>query len=159
MRVKKCGLDAGKAVMPEEHMPQSREDELMAELIRASILDHGEPPSATSSQQQQLSLTELSERTRSLPEDLFDKLEDEPLDWQKTRREGRSRRGKCHLTLILMEGDEQQEGKWGCEEKGTLEPHAYWPLDLKMMSRRPEKRTVARKGMASVVKMTKKLEE
>ncbi|GFY95167.1 hypothetical protein Acr_10g0005520 [Actinidia rufa] len=32
----------------------------MAELIRASILDHGEPPSATSSQPQQLSLTELS---------------------------------------------------------------------------------------------------
>ncbi|GFZ06680.1 hypothetical protein Acr_18g0008500 [Actinidia rufa] len=31
----------------------------MAELIRASILDHGEPPSATSSQPQQLSLTEL----------------------------------------------------------------------------------------------------
>ncbi|GFY94104.1 hypothetical protein Acr_09g0005500 [Actinidia rufa] len=41
------------------YRPQSREDELMAELIRASILDHGEPPSATSSQPQQLSLTEL----------------------------------------------------------------------------------------------------
>ncbi|GFZ00405.1 hypothetical protein Acr_14g0000410 [Actinidia rufa] len=41
------------------YRPQSREDELMAELIRASILDHGEPPSATSSQPQQLYLTEL----------------------------------------------------------------------------------------------------
>ncbi|GFZ14785.1 hypothetical protein Acr_24g0009750 [Actinidia rufa] len=34
----------------------------MAELIHASILDHGELPSATSSQPQQLSLTELSAR-------------------------------------------------------------------------------------------------
>lgn len=42
--------------------------------------------------------------------------------------------------------------------KDKLEPYAYWPLDRKMMSRRPEHRSAARKGMASVVKMTKKLE-
>ena len=44
------------------------------------------------------------------------------------------------------------------KRKGKLEPYAYWPLDRKMMSRRPEQRAAARKGMASVVKMTKKLE-
>lgn len=44
------------------------------------------------------------------------------------------------------------------KRKDKLEPYAYWPLDRKMMSRRPEHRTAARKGMASVVKMTKKLE-
>lgn len=44
------------------------------------------------------------------------------------------------------------------KRKDKLEPYAYWPLDRKMMSRRPQHRAAARKGMASVVKMTKKLE-
>ncbi|KAL2338811.1 hypothetical protein Fmac_013257 [Flemingia macrophylla] len=44
------------------------------------------------------------------------------------------------------------------KRKDKLEPYAYWPLDRKMMSRRPQQRAVARKGMASVVKMTKSLE-
>ncbi|XP_047157816.1 RRP12-like protein [Vigna umbellata] len=44
------------------------------------------------------------------------------------------------------------------KKKDKLEPYAYWPLDRKMMSRRPQQRAAARKGMASVVKMTKKLE-
>lgn len=44
------------------------------------------------------------------------------------------------------------------KRKDKLEPYAYWPLDRKMMSRRPQHRSTARKGMASVVKMTKKLE-
>ena len=42
--------------------------------------------------------------------------------------------------------------------KDKLEPYAYWPLDRKMMSRRPEHRAAARKGMARAVKMAKKLE-
>ncbi|XP_022861188.1 uncharacterized protein LOC111381623 [Olea europaea var. sylvestris] len=42
--------------------------------------------------------------------------------------------------------------------KDKLEPYAYCPLDRKMMSRRPEQRAAARKGMASVVKLTKRLE-
>ncbi|KAL9242169.1 hypothetical protein vseg_016195 [Gypsophila vaccaria] len=44
------------------------------------------------------------------------------------------------------------------KKKGKLEPYAYWPLDRKMLSRRPEHRASARRGMASVVKMTKNLE-
>lgn len=44
------------------------------------------------------------------------------------------------------------------KRKDKLEPYAYWPLDRKMMSRRPEHRAAARKGISSVVKMTKKLE-
>ncbi|XP_054821263.1 uncharacterized protein LOC129320102 isoform X2 [Prosopis cineraria] len=44
------------------------------------------------------------------------------------------------------------------KRKDKLEPYAYWPLDRKMMSRRPQHRAAARKGMASVVKMTKKFE-
>ncbi|CAH9077093.1 unnamed protein product [Cuscuta europaea] len=42
--------------------------------------------------------------------------------------------------------------------KGKLEPYAYWPLDRKMVSRRPEHRASARRGMSSVVMMAKKLE-
>lgn len=44
------------------------------------------------------------------------------------------------------------------KRKDKLEPYAYWPLDRKMLSRRPEHKATARKGMASVVKLTKKLE-
>lgn len=57
-------------------------------------------------------------------------------------------------------GSEYSNKKAGgdVKKKGKLEPYAYWPLDRKMMSRRPEHRAAARKGMASVVKMTKKLE-
>ncbi|KAM7276742.1 hypothetical protein ACFE04_018608 [Oxalis oulophora] len=57
-------------------------------------------------------------------------------------------------------GNEYASKKAGgdLKKKGKLEPYAYWPLDRKMMSRRPEHQAVARKGMAQVVKMTKKLE-
>ncbi|KAI9082112.1 hypothetical protein K1719_035852 [Acacia pycnantha] len=44
------------------------------------------------------------------------------------------------------------------KRKDKLEPYAYWPLDRKMMSRRPQHRAAARKGMASVVKMLKMFE-
>lgn len=44
------------------------------------------------------------------------------------------------------------------KKKGKLEPYAYWPLDRKMLSRRPEHKAAARRGMASVVKLTKKME-
>ncbi|KAJ0582366.1 putative armadillo-like helical protein [Helianthus annuus] len=37
------------------------------------------------------------------------------------------------------------------KRKGKFEPYAYWPLDRKMVSRRPEHRVAARKGMSSVV--------
>ncbi|MED6163959.1 hypothetical protein PIB30_085058 [Stylosanthes scabra] len=44
------------------------------------------------------------------------------------------------------------------KRKDKLEPYAYRPLDRKMMSRRPQLQAAARKGMASVVKITKKFE-
>ncbi|XP_021756694.1 RRP12-like protein [Chenopodium quinoa] len=44
------------------------------------------------------------------------------------------------------------------KKKGKFEPYAYWPLDRKMLSRRPEHRAAARRGMRSVVKLKKKLE-
>ncbi|PRQ47070.1 hypothetical protein RchiOBHm_Chr2g0095731 [Rosa chinensis] len=57
-------------------------------------------------------------------------------------------------------GNEYASKKAGgdLKKKDKLEPYAYWPLDRKMMSRRPEHRAAARKGISSVVRMTKKLE-
>ncbi|KAL3532733.1 hypothetical protein ACH5RR_006254 [Cinchona calisaya] len=57
-------------------------------------------------------------------------------------------------------GNEYASKKAGgdLKRKDKLEPYAYWPLDRKMLSRRPEHKASARKGMASVVKLTKKLE-
>ncbi|KAJ6957598.1 RRP12-like protein [Populus alba x Populus x berolinensis] len=57
-------------------------------------------------------------------------------------------------------GNEYASKKAGGDlrRKDKLETYAYWPLDRKMMSRRPEHRAAAWKGMARVVKMTKKLE-
>lgn len=157
-----------------------------------------------------------------LPEDLFDQLEDEPLDLldrQKTRSALRSSEHLKQKTesddepeidsegrLIIHEGRKPKKVKpsnpdsdgrseagsmisrassrktqkrrktsesgWAytgseyaskkasgdVKRKGKLEPYAYWPMDRKLMSRRPEHRAAARKGMASVVKLTKKLE-
>lgn len=44
------------------------------------------------------------------------------------------------------------------KKKGKFEPYAYWPLDRKLLSRRPEHKAAARRGMASVAKLTKNLE-
>lgn len=162
---------------------------------------------------------------KSLPEDLFDQLEDEPLDLLDQHKTRSALRSSSHLKrkqdsddepefdpdgrLIIHEGRKPKkvgpsdpdsdvrsearshysvgssrtnqtnqkrrktsESGWAytgneyaskkaggdVKRKDKLEPYAYWPLDRKMMSRRPEHRAAARKGMASVVKMTKKLE-
>lgn len=164
---------------------------------------------------------------KSLPEDLLDQLEDEPLDLldrQKTRsalkstnqlkrkadsddemeidpegrlviREGEDKPRKrasspfepfsdtnseaafSHHSIGSSRAGQQKKRRtsdsgWAytgneyaskkasgdVKRKDKLEPYAYWPLDRKMMSRRPEHHAAARRGMASVVKMTKMLE-
>ncbi|CAN6471177.1 unnamed protein product [Victoria cruziana] len=44
------------------------------------------------------------------------------------------------------------------KKKDKLEPYAYWPLDRKMLNRREERKAAAKRGLASVTKLTKKLE-
>jgi len=44
------------------------------------------------------------------------------------------------------------------KKKDKMEPYAYWPLDRKLLNRRSDRKASARKGMASVMKVTKKLE-
>lgn len=272
MLVKKCGLDAVKAVMPEEHMKllknirkiKERKERKLATKTedtkshfsktttsRLSRWNHtkifsdfgdegsegsdaeymdvgtvsGQGSKASSQLKSKVSTLRLKKKRKAdkiLPEDLFDQLEDEPLDLldrQKTRSALRSSEHLKQKTesddepeidsegrLIIHEGRKPKKVKpsnpdldgrseagsmmsrpssrktqkrrktsesgWAytgseyaskkasgdVKRKGKLEPYAYWPMDRKLMSRRPEHRAAARKGMASVVKLTKKLE-
>ncbi|XAR51105.1 hypothetical protein NMG60_11005643 [Bertholletia excelsa] len=272
MLIKKCGLDAVKAVMPEEHAKLltnirkikerkerrvaassveskshlskattsrlsrwnhtkifsdfgDEENDSDAEYMDAKSVSSGRNKSSAMLASKASSLR--SKRTRkaakSLPEDLFDQFEDEPLDLldrQRTRSALRSSDNHKRKSdsddeleidpegrLIIHEGGRRQKREkspdhdsdderskvgshmsmnsqrtqkrrktsevgWAytgskyaskkasgdVKKKGKLEPYAYWPLDRKLMSRRPEQRAAARKGMSSVVRMTKKLE-
>uniref|UniRef100_A0A2N9GW92 Uncharacterized protein n=1 Tax=Fagus sylvatica TaxID=28930 RepID=A0A2N9GW92_FAGSY len=101
---------------------------------------------------------EKQEETTSEP-DLDAKSEADSHLSANTSRRNQKRR-KTSDSGWAYTGSEYSNKKAGgdVKKKGKLEPYAYWPLDRKMMSRRPEHRAAARKGMASVVKMTKKLE-
>ena len=44
------------------------------------------------------------------------------------------------------------------KKKDKMEPYAYWPLDRKLLNRRSDRKASARKGMSSVMKMTKRFE-
>ncbi|BAS81232.1 Os02g0782100, partial [Oryza sativa Japonica Group] len=44
------------------------------------------------------------------------------------------------------------------KKKDKMDPYAYWPLDRKLLNRRSDRKAAARKGMSSVMKVTKKLE-
>jgi len=273
MLVKKCGLDAVKAVMPEEHMKLLTNIRKIKERKERKVAVKSEESKsqqskATTSRQSRWNHTKIfsdfggdetdsdaaykdantisgrlskgstmltsgasslrSKRSRkaakSLPEDLFDQLEDEPLDLldqQKTRsalrssehlkrkpdsddepeidpegrliihEEGKKKlkremspdpdsdartKASTHLSAnslrMAQKRRKTSDGGWAyvgseygskkasgdVKRKGKLEPYAYWPLDRKMMSRRPEQRAAARKGMANVVKLSKKFE-
>uniref|UniRef100_A0A0E0K602 Uncharacterized protein n=1 Tax=Oryza punctata TaxID=4537 RepID=A0A0E0K602_ORYPU len=44
------------------------------------------------------------------------------------------------------------------KKKDKMDPYAYWPLDRKLLNRRSDRKAAARKGMSSVMKVTKKFE-
>eukprot|EP00262_Sarcandra_glabra_P014097 TRINITY_DN4040_c0_g2_i1.p1 TRINITY_DN4040_c0_g2~~TRINITY_DN4040_c0_g2_i1.p1 ORF type:complete len:332 (-),score=60.36 TRINITY_DN4040_c0_g2_i1:62-919(-) len=159
--------------------------------------------------------------TKSLPEELFEKLEEDPLDLLDRQKTRSALQSSNHLKRKPESDDEpeidsegrlviREDGKpkkkapvdhdndtksqtrsinsvtkahkkrqktsdssgWAytggeytskkasgdLKRKDKLEPYAYWPLDRKMLNRREEHRATARKGMASVMKLTKKLE-
>ncbi|OMP11677.1 Armadillo-like helical [Corchorus capsularis] len=268
MLVGKCGIDAVKAVMPEEHMKlltnirkikerkerkqTAGSEESKSHLSKATksrlsrwnhtkiFSDFGDDDTNDSdaemasgkqskgssrlkSKASSLRSKKLRRADKSLPGDLFDQLEDEPLDLLDRNKTRSALRSSSHLKrkqdsddepefdpdgrLIIHEGGKRKkkvapsdhdsdvrseahsrfsvgssrknqkrqktsESGWAytgkeyaskkasgdLKRKDKLEPYAYWPLDRKMMSRRPEHRAAARKGMASVVKMTKMLE-
>ena len=51
----------------------------------------------------------------------------------------------------------KSKGKAGGDTQGAsrVEPYAYWPLDRKMLNRRPAKKAAARQGLESVVHAAK----
>ncbi|GAA0164038.1 hypothetical protein LIER_19765 [Lithospermum erythrorhizon] len=272
MLVKKCGMDAVKEVMPEEHLKlltnirklkERRERKLAAGSVDSRSLlskattsrhsrwnhtrifsDSGDE-SADNSEEDFMDAETISGRrskstrlnskassirprrtraaAKSLQDDYFDQVDDEPLDLldrQRTRSalrsselQKRKRDSDDDLEvdsegrLVIHEEGEvpkkktsfnadsddrsqaeessaskgsrkaqkrikQSESGWSytgneyaskkasgdVKRKGKFEPYAYWPLDRKMVSRRPEHRAAARKGMSSVVKLSKKLE-
>ncbi|KAL9681670.1 hypothetical protein QQ045_013457 [Rhodiola kirilowii] len=77
-----------------------------------------------------------------------------PLSHKLTKRRKVSDLSKSYV------GREYASKKAGgdLKKKDKLEPYAYWPLDRKMLSRKEEHSSAAKRGMASVVKLTKKLE-
>ncbi|KAL5853701.1 hypothetical protein ACOSQ3_008819 [Xanthoceras sorbifolium] len=267
MLVKKCGLDAVKAVMPEEHMKllsnirkikerkernlAAGSEETKSRFSKATTSRHsrwnhtkifsdfgdedtegsdseymdtktvsGRQSKASSQLKSKVSLLRSKKKRKadkSLPEDLYDQLEDEPLDLLDRQKTRSALRSSEHLKrkqesddepeidpegrLVIHEGGKPKkksmpsdpdsdtrskvgsimsmnssrktqkrrktsESGWAytgreyaskkatgdVKRKGKLEPYAYWPLDRKMMSRRPEHRAAARKGMGSVVK-------
>ncbi|XP_058079848.1 uncharacterized protein LOC131228033 isoform X2 [Magnolia sinica] len=277
MLVKKCGLDAVKAVMPEEHMKlltnirktkernerriaakseaETRSLHSRASTSRQSRWNHTNifsdfgAEDTDDSDAEHMDVTTASGKgskfasklnskaassrsmrmrrtAKSLPEDLFDQMEDDPLDLLDRQKTRSALRSSDHLKrkpesddeleidsdgrLVIREdgkskkrekppssdldpdsrskagshlsrnssstkvqkrrrtsdsgwaymGSEYTNKKAGgdVKKKDKLEPYAYWPLDRKMLSRRGEQKAVARKGMASVMKLTKKFE-
>ncbi|KAL9659403.1 hypothetical protein QQ045_024209 [Rhodiola kirilowii] len=270
MLVKKCGLDAVKAVMPDEHMKlltnirklkERKERKMVAGSEESQSLlskattsrlsrwnhtrifsdfddetegsdgEHGDARAYSARQNKSSSLFDLkapslrskrlNKAAKRLPEDLFDQLDDEPLDLLDRQKTRSSLRGNESLKrksesddefeldaegrLIINEGGKTKKKKFSeddtetrsratsahsasslklakrrkvsessksyvgseyaskkaggdLKKKDKLEPYAYWPLDRKMLSRKEEHSAAAKRGMASVVKLTKKLE-
>ncbi|KAL2470152.1 ARM repeat superfamily protein [Abeliophyllum distichum] len=151
---------------------------------------HSKYSSGFQSQASSLRSRRTLKGAQSLQEDLFDQLDDEPLDLLDQRKtklalrsselikqksdssdqpeidsegcliihqEGREKKGESGWAYTGSEYASKRAGG-DVNRKDKLEPCACWPLDRKMMSRRQEHRAAARKGMASIVKLTKKLE-
>ncbi|XP_027329216.1 RRP12-like protein isoform X2 [Abrus precatorius] len=108
-----------------------------------------------------LIIREEGKRRKEKPEDPDFDTKSEP-DSHLSAKSGTKaqKRRKTSDSGWAYTGKEYASRKAGgdVKRKDKLEPYAYWPLDRKMMSRRPQQRSAARKGMASVVKMTKNLE-
>jgi ribosomal RNA-processing protein 12 len=51
----------------------------------------------------------------------------------------------------------KSKGKAGGDTKGKskVEPYAYWPLDRKLLNRRPAKKAAAKQGLDRVVRSAK----
>ncbi|XP_020270530.1 RRP12-like protein [Asparagus officinalis] len=270
MLVRKCGVDAVRAVMPEEHMKlltnirkikerkerKAKSDEdsesihTKTSISRQSRWNHtrifsdlGDDGMDDDSDAENAGAKTVVERhtkaasraslrsiwklqaAKSLPEDLLDQMEDDPLDLldrhrtrsalqsstrvkrktecqdepeldpdgrlvvkedgsylrkpkshqdhdQDTRSQTGSRYSVKSSAKAQKKRQKTSESGWAytgneytnkkssgdVKKKDKLDPYAYWPLDRKLLNRRAERKASARKGMASVMKFTKKFE-
>ncbi|CAL5019894.1 unnamed protein product [Urochloa decumbens] len=86
--------------------------------------------------------------------------DDEEADGKSSVRSQSVKKRKTSSSGWAYTGHEYTSKKAGgdLKKKDKLEPYAYWPLDRKLLNRRSDRKVSARKGMASVMKVTKKLE-
>lgn len=56
----------------------------------------------------------------------------------------------CHLSCACRF---KGKGRAGGDTRGSsrVEPYAYWPLDRKMLNRRPGKKAAAQRGLDTIV--------
>ncbi|KMT03366.1 hypothetical protein BVRB_8g190570 [Beta vulgaris subsp. vulgaris] len=102
---------------------------------------------------------EVPKRERSYDHE-FNEDKTEVRSYVSTDSKRTQKRRKTSVSGWAYTGKEyaSKKARGDVKKKGKLEPYAYWPLDRKMLSRRPEHRAAARRGMASVAKLAKNLE-
>ncbi|KAL5212374.1 hypothetical protein ABZP36_023221 [Zizania latifolia] len=85
---------------------------------------------------------------------------DDEADERSTSQSQSMKRRKMASSGWAYTGHEYTSKKAGgdLKKKDKMDPYAYWPLDRKLLNRRSDRKVAARKGMTSVMKMTKKLE-
>ncbi|KAM0874681.1 hypothetical protein ACQ4PT_037239 [Festuca glaucescens] len=85
---------------------------------------------------------------------------DEEADDKTSVRSQLVKRRKVASSGWSYTGHEYTSKKAGgdLKKKDKMEPYAYWPLDRKLLNRRSDRKASARKGMSSVMKMTKRFE-
>ncbi|CAN6239235.1 unnamed protein product [Urochloa humidicola] len=86
--------------------------------------------------------------------------DDEGADGKSSVRSQSVKKRKTSSSGWAYTGHEYTSKKAGgdLKKKDKMEPYAYWPLDRKLLNRRSDRKASARKGMTSVMKVTKKLE-
>lgn len=85
---------------------------------------------------------------------------DDEADEKSSIRSQSVKRRKMSSSGWAYTGHEYTSKKAGgdLKKKDKMDPYAYWPLDRKLLNRRSDRKASARKGMASVMKVTKRLE-
>uniref|UniRef100_K3YPE2 Uncharacterized protein n=1 Tax=Setaria italica TaxID=4555 RepID=K3YPE2_SETIT len=110
---------------------------------------------------------EMDPEGRIIVRDEWEKRKKKPVSRDDDEADGKSsirsqsiKKRKTSSSGWAYTGHEYTSKKAGgdLKKKDKMEPYAYWPLDRKLLNRRSDRKASARKGMASVMKVTKKLE-
>lgn len=110
---------------------------------------------------------EMDSEGRIIVRDERDKRRKKPVSHDDDNADGKSsvrsqsvKKRKTSSSGWAYTGHEYTSKKAGgdLKKKDKMEPYAYWPLDRKLLNRRSDRKASARKGMSSVMKVTKKLE-
>ncbi|AQK75492.1 ARM repeat superfamily protein [Zea mays] len=150
------------------------------------FIDHstGDPLDLLDQKTVRLALKSAAGKKRAAPDDDDDKFEVDPEGriivreerekWKKkpAPRDDEEADGKSSVRSQSIKKRKTSGSGWAytgheytskkasgdLKKKDKMEPYAYWPLDRKLLNRRSDRKASARKGMSSVMKITKKLE-